>query len=224
MKKSPKFTTIRTMQYTTQTTTISFVRHGQVHNPQKIYYGGLPRFRLSENGRMQAATTATHLAAQQVDVIYTSPLLRARQTAGIISERIELPVHTSALLREVHTPYDGQPQEVMERRDWDGYTDSPPEFEQPTDVVQRLTRFISQVRQRHVGQHVTAVTHADPIAFTALWAAGQPCSIPARRHLMQVGLPVNYPTHAGVLTLAFNGYGERPYQITYFDPMANGHQ
>lgn len=201
-----------------KTTTISFVRHGQVYNPQQLFYGRLPRFRLSEDGRHQAAAAANYLAAQPIYAVYTSPLLRARQTAMPIAKRLQKEIHISSLLLESHTPYDGQPQTVMEQRNWDGYTGSPPQFEQPADIVRRIVQFIRQMRQRHEGEHVTAVSHGDPIAFTALWAAAQPISVAARRQLTQIGLPVNYPTHVGVLTLFFNGHAERPYQITYFDP------
>lgn len=31
-------------------TSISFVRHGQVHKPRRVFYGRLPSFPLSEEG------------------------------------------------------------------------------------------------------------------------------------------------------------------------------
>ena len=38
----------------TNPTSISFVRHGHVHNPENIVYGRLPGFRLSDLGRRGA--------------------------------------------------------------------------------------------------------------------------------------------------------------------------
>ena len=36
------------------TTCISLLRHGEVDNPQEVYYGRLPGFGLSAEGRRQA--------------------------------------------------------------------------------------------------------------------------------------------------------------------------
>jgi broad specificity phosphatase PhoE len=201
-----------------QTTRISLIRHGLVYNPQKIYYGRLPRFRLGEEGRSQAAAAAEFLAGQRVTAVYSSPLLRARQTAAIIAARLNKPVHFSRFLLEVHTPYDGRPFTDLNQRNWDVYTGSPPEFEQPADVQQRMVRFIGRIRQRHTGGHAVLVSHADVIAWTVLWAAERPLTIDGRRRLQEAGLPVNYPAYASVTTLAFNGDGERPSSMTYHAP------
>ena len=58
------------------------VRHAHVHNPQDILYGRLPRFRLSPEGRTQAEILARFLSTRDTAAIYTSPLLRARQTVA----------------------------------------------------------------------------------------------------------------------------------------------
>ena len=39
-------------------TVVHLLRHGEVHNPDKILYGRLPNFRLSETGRHQAEVVA----------------------------------------------------------------------------------------------------------------------------------------------------------------------
>jgi len=63
-------------------TAISFVRHGEVYNPDNIFYGRLSGFRLSDNGNYQAVQAAETLNGSQLAAIFSSPLLRARQTAG----------------------------------------------------------------------------------------------------------------------------------------------
>ena len=198
-----------------KTTRISLVRHGQVHNPLQIYYGRLPRFRLSAKGREQAAQAAAFLHDRQVTAVYTSPLLRARQTAGIIATTLNVPLHRSRLLLEAHSMYNGRSYKELHARNWDIYTGSPPEFEQPHDIAQRMQRKIGRVRRAHQGQHAVLVSHADPIAWTVLWAAGRPLTVNGRDHLRQAGLPVDYPTHACVITLSFYEGVERPYAITY---------
>ncbi len=50
-------------------TRISLVRHGLVHNPDQLYYGRLPGFRLAEKGRAQAAAAGRALATESVAAI-----------------------------------------------------------------------------------------------------------------------------------------------------------
>src|SRR5262249_56679907 len=69
------------------TTTLYFVRHTEVHNPRDLFYGRLPRFRISARGREQAERVADYLADEPIVAVYTSPLLRARQTAQVIAAR-----------------------------------------------------------------------------------------------------------------------------------------
>src|SRR5579859_2630210 len=71
-------------------TTVFLVRHAEVHNPQDILYGRLPRYRLSGRGIAQAVLSGRFLAGRSIEAIYTSPLLRARQTAKIVAEVADL--------------------------------------------------------------------------------------------------------------------------------------
>jgi hypothetical protein len=73
---------------------------------------------------------------------------------------------------------------------------------QPTDVLARIQSFAARARQQYAGQHVLAVTHGDPIAFTVLWCKGLPVT-PDRGRL---GLPGNdnYLAHASICTLVYH--------------------
>lgn len=96
-------------------TEIKFVRHGEVHNPRRVLYGRLPRFRLSRRGREQAAALAAALAKVSVQAVVSSPLLRARQTAAFLLEgRANLRLTTAAQLNEVLTPYQGRTEGELE--------------------------------------------------------------------------------------------------------------
>ena len=155
-------------------TTIQFVRHGEVDNPKDIYYGRLPYFHLSAKGVNQASAAASMLKRYKISAIYSSPLERAIETVKIIAKQLELPFQTSELLSEVYSPFDSQPTNVLEKRNWDVYTGSKPPFEQPTDVLNRVQKFILKVRKESRGKHVVAITHGDVIAFTVLWAKELP--------------------------------------------------
>jgi broad specificity phosphatase PhoE len=166
-----------------QPTTIHFVRHGEVHNPDCIYYGRLPNFHLSQNGRAQAKAAANALVKYKVAALYTSPLERTIETAEVIGDHLGLSPQISNLLLEVHSPFDGQPFRFMEERNWDVYTGSPFPYEQPNDVLERAKGFILQSRSEFPGQHVIAVTHADIISYIVLWAKQLPLSTQEKQSL-----------------------------------------
>src|SRR5437879_4226282 len=66
--------------------TVIGVRHGEVHNPERVIYAGLPGYGLSDLGRSQAGDIAQALNGLPVIAIYASPLERAIQTAGFIGD------------------------------------------------------------------------------------------------------------------------------------------
>lgn len=210
-----------------RTTTISFVRHGQFENPDGVYHGRLPGFPLSEDGQHEVEAVATTLAQMKdepVSIIYSSPMLRTRQTAGIIQSAFEPPppLQIISLLNEIHSPFDGSPREQMDARDWDFYTGTSFPYEQPQDVLQRILSFIQRARRLHAGEHVVAVSHADPIAFLWLWLFDQEPSVQNRKRLEDFGLPVSYPETASISTLRFRSVAveekprhsyRRPYSV-----------
>ncbi len=63
------------------TTIVHVLRHGEVFNPEKILYGRLPGFSLSETGREQAEVVAKFLADADITAVLASPLQRAQETA-----------------------------------------------------------------------------------------------------------------------------------------------
>jgi len=154
-------------------TTVWLVRHGYVHNPKKIIYGRLPRFRLSERGLEEARAAGRMMSEMPLHAAYSSPLLRARQTAReILAFHPQLRLRRSPLLNEVFTAFEGKPSHVGESRRDDYYTGVGPPYEQPADIVHRVLAFFENARRRHAGKNVLAVTHGDIIIFTILWARG----------------------------------------------------
>lgn len=190
-------------------TQIHLVRHGDVHNPQKILYGRLPRFRLSKKGIRQARSAGDRLSGHPVAAVFSSPLLRARQTAAeILNHHPHLDLHISSLLNEVRTIYEGRPGVEIDARDGDLYSGVAAPFEQPVDIVGRLQRFLIRMRSQYPGRQVVAVTHGDIITFTCLWAVGFDLVPRNKTRLVQAGYPVSYPATASITTLSYKT-GER---------------
>jgi len=183
-------------------TQISLVRHGQVANPDEIIYGRLPGFRLSRKGFSQAQRVARRLSGTTLSALFSSPLLRARQTAGeILRHHSHLTLQIRPAINEVLTPFEGRPAWQVKDRLEDFYSGCPPEYEQPRDIVRRVSDFIEEVHQHYRGRHVVAVTHGDVIAFTVLWAKGQSLDPAQKARLDRFGLADAYPATASITTL-----------------------
>ncbi len=197
-------------------TQINFVRHAQVHNPDDILYGRLPRFRLSEVGQTQAENTARILSNVALTSIYTSPQLRARQTARSIACRHPgVPVRRSHLLAEVLTGWQGQRHADLEAINFDFYANPlSDEDEAIEDLWHRITRFVRQVRKRNAGEAIVAVTHGDLCSLARAGFRGLPIDLASIRR------PHPYPGHGSITRLTF-GPDLRvtyPLSVDYFDP------
>ncbi len=78
-----------------------FVRHGQsVANVQMVISNRDLFHPLTELGRQQAEALAQLLAEVPVAAIYSSPIVRAAQTAQIVATHLGLPVESADALRE----------------------------------------------------------------------------------------------------------------------------
>lgn len=90
---------------------VHVMRHGHVHNPDRVLYGRLPHFRLSDAGEAMARAVATHLQDQghQVTRVVASPLLRAQQTAQHVAQEFGVQVATDERLIEAGNLYEGSP-------------------------------------------------------------------------------------------------------------------
>ncbi len=114
------------------------VRHGTVHNPNGVLYRRLPGFLLSHQGRREAEEAAAFLANEPLEVVYHSPLERARETAQIVNAPHHVPMVEDALIHE-----------------WG-------EGERSDAVLQRMMAFVDGWRESSYTV-AAAVSHRDPI-------------------------------------------------------------
>lgn len=96
---------------------VALIRHGQAAVPDQAgrFFSKAP-VPLTQTGEQQAARAGNLLRDVHFDAIYASDLLRARQTAEIVSQAIGVPVQYDDQLREVDTgDLDGSTSEELER-------------------------------------------------------------------------------------------------------------
>lgn len=163
-------------------TTILVVRHAEVHNPKRLFYGRLPSFGLSTHGEQQAERTAVFLAGHPIAAIYSSPLLRARQTAARIARHHPAALRrVTATLHEVGSAWQGTPfaeftpgfSAYEHRRE--------PGDESIEDIQARMLDFVARARRRHPGETVVGVSHGDPITILRVTLSGRPATPAALR-------------------------------------------
>lgn len=81
-------------------TTLGLIRHGITDwNLQRRAQGQID-IPLNEAGLSQAKLLAERLAGEQWDMVYSSDLLRAKQTAEMIATRLSIPHRTDERIRE----------------------------------------------------------------------------------------------------------------------------
>ncbi len=87
---------------------IHFVRHGEVHNPEKILYGRQPGWHLSERGKQMADMVANWSKELPIGAIFASPLTRAQETATPIAKTHNLSITTESKLLEAANIFEGK--------------------------------------------------------------------------------------------------------------------
>ena len=102
----------------------------------------------------------------KIDIIYTSPILRAKETAMIIGDEIKVPVYVDERLREVDMGVlQGKPYEEFDRYIVDkmtGKRDLKKKIENGEsldDVRQRAIRFILELEKIHRDKNILIVSH-----------------------------------------------------------------
>ena len=155
-------------------TTIYFIRHGEVDNPDNLIYGRTIDVHLAQEGFLQIKKLAYTLEKRGVrpDVIYTSPLTRAIQsTEEIIKVFPNTPVIKKGDLQDTdEAVLAGKTLEWLKLVGGDEYT--LPEFkdqvERPETIEQRIMGVIKEAIRANEGKTIFVVSHGDPLAF-AIW-------------------------------------------------------
>jgi probable phosphoglycerate mutase len=179
-------------------TTVLFVRHGQTATTGKVLPGRAPGLHLSEKGREQADAAAARLGElSTVAAVYTSPLERTRETAAPIAKRLGLKAAVERDLLECDFgEWTGRElKALMKLPEWHTVQRYPTGFRFPggesfPEMQARMERAVDRMRDKHPGQTVVAVSHADPIKALVAAAVGthldlfqriviSPCSVTA---------------------------------------------
>ncbi len=164
----------------TERTTVHLLRHGEVYNPEKILYGRLPDFHLSDLGQQMAVLAADALASRDIVEIWSSPLDRARETAAPIAGRFGLTPVIDDRIIEADNVFEGQRVSVgdgvlRQPSAWRHlYNPIRPSWGEPyKDVAARMRSAVTSARRSARGHDVVLVSHQLPVWIARLDAEGR---------------------------------------------------
>jgi broad specificity phosphatase PhoE len=170
---------------------VYLARHGESDwNAANRFQGHSDR-PLTELGREQAHALADLVAAEHVEAIYSSPLIRALETARIVAARTGLDVTTRDDLREVDTgSWSGLSRaEVKERfpegfERWISGGSGWEDGETYDEMATRVLKGLRDIAAAHPEGRVLVVSHGGPIR--AIQAAANGMDIHEYRRLRPV--------------------------------------
>jgi broad specificity phosphatase PhoE len=154
----------------TMAQTIHFVRHGEVHNPEKILYGLQPGWRLSDRGNEMAAVIGDWSTKLDLGAIHSSPLQRAQETVAPIIAKHKLFLTTDKNLIEASNIFEGKKFElgsgVLRHPSSWRYLYNPwkPSWGEPYDqLISRMLKGLFAARDAAGGKDAICVSHQLPI-------------------------------------------------------------
>ena len=150
--------------------TIHFVRHGEVHNPEKILYGLQPGWRLSDRGNEMAAVIGEWSTKLDLGAIHASPLQRAQETVAPIIAKHKLSLTTDKNLIEASNVFEGKKFElgsgVLRHPSSWRYLYNPwkPSWGEPYEqLISRMLKGLFAARDAAGGKDAICVSHQLPI-------------------------------------------------------------
>jgi probable phosphoglycerate mutase len=184
---------------------VLLVRHGATPSTGKVLPGRAPGLHLSDAGRSQATRLAERLAAwasadgarTRISAVYASPLERTRETAGPLASALDVRVRVARGLIECDFGEwtGGVLKKLAKLPDWATVQRYPSGFRFPggesfSGMQARVVQAVADLRARHTGETIVAVSHADPIKAVVADALGthldlfqriviSPCSVTA---------------------------------------------
>ena len=151
-------------------TVVHVLRHGEVYNPEKLLYGRMPGYHLSELGVQMAKAAAQAVAERDITYLVASPLERAQQTAEPIANQFKLPIAVDVRLIESANVFEGQRVGVGDgalrdpRNWWKVRNPVTPSWGEPyAQIASRMFTALLAAREAAEGHEALCVSHQLPI-------------------------------------------------------------
>ena len=170
---------------------IILVRHGHTPTTGKILPGRAKGLHLSELGKEQASKVATNLSMlENVTAVYASPMERTLETAKPIASAFGLKVQRNrGLIEADFGKWTGRKlSDLRKLSDWEIVQKNPslfrfPDGESFIEIQSRMVETITRISDKHRGEIVIAVSHADTIKAFLTAMLGTPLDLFQRLHI-----------------------------------------
>ncbi|WP_243522018.1 histidine phosphatase family protein [Bacillus pseudomycoides] len=142
-------------------TTLGIIRHGSTHWNKEGRAQGNSNIPLDQDGFSDAYKLAKRLATENWDLIYSSDLLRAKQTAEAIGKSIEnIEIHLEPRLREVSGgQIEGTTEEERISKWGSNWRELNLGIESADSVKARVIPFIEEITYKHPNKNILIVSH-----------------------------------------------------------------
>jgi broad specificity phosphatase PhoE len=161
-------------------TELWLVRHGQTDWNLNGIYQGQQDIPLNETGIAQARALAEQLRGTRFATIYSSDLQRARQTAQLLAEVLQVPVRTDPRLREIKQGvWEGKTIDYVRETYHPDFSPNPKFLTTPraegaeslAEVIRRMIDAANEYFARHNGERILLSTHG--LSSAALYCVVQ---------------------------------------------------
>jgi len=146
------------------------LRHGEAKSNVKNIVSSWPeKFKnpLTKNGKEKVKETAKSLIGKNIDLIFSSPLLRTKQTSEIVGKKLKVKVKIDKRLREIGfgTFNSGSIEKFtkyFENR-LKRIKYNTPKGESYSDVSKRIIVFLKEKEKKYKNKNILIVSHQAPL-------------------------------------------------------------
>jgi probable phosphoglycerate mutase len=174
-----------------------FIRHGQTEDNARHILTGRKDIPLSAEGIRQVEEESENCKNINIDIIFCSPLIRARMTCDAINKYHNAKVIvTDELIERDYGRYDGKPDTKIDREKCWNYFDDFDKYgvESPKMVFGRVYAFLDRIKEEYKDKDVLIVTHKGVGRAVHCYFNG----LPSDGDLLSLGMP-----NAKIITYKF---------------------
>ncbi|MDK2932409.1 MAG: hypothetical protein PWP27_219 [Clostridiales bacterium] len=164
-------------------TRLFLVRHGEAEGNLHRKFHGHYDSHLTSNGYLQVQKLTQRLSEENIDILYSSDLTRAYETAKYIADKKNLDIHVMRGLREINggdwedVPWAELPNRWPEA--YDHWENKPhllqmPNGESMVEFQNRVVEEITKITRDNKGKNICVVTHGTVIKAVLCYFYGKP--------------------------------------------------
>ena len=141
------------------------VRHGQTEANVKHLFNGINEGDLTDIGVKQAEELQAVIEKINIDYIFSSPLKRAIHTANILNLKNKQIQKDDRLIERECGTFTLKPTTLIEDRSvlYDKNENKYEEFESYSSIINRVTDFLNELKEKNFKGNILVVTHGDII-------------------------------------------------------------